>query len=362
MKKCFILALSIVAILTACNKSNQFKVNVNLDNSDGQTVYLTKNVDGKNVGVDTAVIVDNKAVLTADCDDPQTVYALMFKDNIENFIELFPDNQDVTITGDFNDFRHVDATGSATQNDYNEYLKHLNTYIDPFMEMMPEYENAMKSGDSLEYARIEAKLQKIMDDYNNYRIEYFKNHPDSYMAHFLLDQSKYDFELDDVKEVAEGFTTETAYSKKIKEYVDQYARVEIGQPFIDFTLKTVDGKDVNLDEVIKNNKVTLVDFWASWCGPCRDENPNVVAAYNKFHDKGLEIIGVSVDKNEKSWLKAVEEDGLSWAQTRDTDGKVATNYVIVYIPSNFLFDQNGVIIAKNLRGEELEAKLAELLK
>ena len=362
MKKYLILALAMVAMLASCNKTKQFNVNVNLDNSNGQTVYLAKIADGNPVGVDTAVIVDNKAVLTAECDDPQAVYLVSFNNDMMNMVNLFPDNQDVTITGDFNDFRHLDAKGSATQNQYNEYLKNLTTYIDPFMEIMPEYENAINSGDSIAFAKYEEQLQAIMDDYNNYRLDFIKNHPDSYMAHFLLDESKYDFEFDDVKEVAEGFTSETAYSKKVKEYVDQNARVEIGQPFIDFTLQTIDGKEINLGEVIKNNKVTLVDFWASWCGPCRNENPNVVAAYNKFHNKGLEIVGVSVDKNEKSWLKAVEEDGLPWTQLRDTDSEVAQDYVIVYIPSNFIFDQNGVIVAKNLRGEELEAKLAELLK
>lgn len=364
MKKYLILALAMVAMLASCNKTKQFNVNVNLDNSNGQTVYLAKIVDGNamnTVGIDTAVIADNKTVLTAKCEDPQDVYVVSFKDNMMNIINLFPENQDVTITGDFEDFIHLDTKGSATQNQYNEYLKNLTTYIDPFLEIMPEYENAMNSGDSIEFAKYEEKLKVIMDDYNNYRMDFIKNHPDSYIAHFLLNESKYDFEFDDVKEIAESFTTESEYSKRIKEYVEQNARVEVGQPFIDFTLQTIDGKDINLGEVIKNNKVTLVDFWASWCGPCRNENPNVVAAYNKFHDKGLEIVGVSVDKSEKSWLKAVEEDGLPWTQLRDTEDKVAQDYVIVYIPSNFIFDQNGVIIAKNLRGEELEAKLEEIL-
>ena len=139
-------------------------------------------------------------------------------------------------------------------------------------------------------------------------------------------------------------------------------RVELGQPFMDFTLQTVDGKDVNLAEIIKNNKVTMIDFWASWCGPCRHENPVVKAAYEKYHDKGFEVIGISVDKKEAMWLQAVEEDDLPYIQVRDVEGNVGDDYAVVYIPSNFLYDQNGVMIAKGLRGEDLEAKLAEVLE
>ena len=106
----------------------------------------------------------------------------------------------------------------------------------------------------------------------------------------------------------------------------------------------------------------MIDFWASWCGPCRHENPVVKAAYERFHDKGFEIIGISVDRNEAKWLQAVEEDALPYTQVRDVEGDVADDYAIVYIPANFIYDQNGVMVAKGLRGEELEAKLAELLK
>ena len=106
----------------------------------------------------------------------------------------------------------------------------------------------------------------------------------------------------------------------------------------------------------------MIDFWASWCGPCRRENPYVKAAYEHYHAKGLEIIGISVDRDEAAWLAAVEEDGLPWTHVRDVDHNVSGFYAVEYIPSNFLFDQNGVMIAKGLRGEELEAKLAEILE
>ena len=114
--------------------------------------------------------------------------------------------------------------------------------------------------------------------------------------------------------------------------------------------------------MIAQNKLTLVDFWASWCGPCRRENPVVKAAYEQFHELGFDVVGISVDQDEAAWLKAVEDDELPWNHVRDTENKVSEDYLIYYIPSNFLFDQNGIMVAKGLRGDDLAAKLAELLQ
>ena len=182
------------------------------------------------------------------------------------------------------------------------------------------------------------------------------------MAHFMLLQSADEFGYEKVKEVAKSFTTESVYSKRVNDYLESHAKVEVGAKFMDFTLKTAEGEEVNLEKVINSNRLVLVDFWASWCGPCRGENPFVKAAYEKYHANGFEIVGVSVDQDEAAWQKAVADDGMTWIQVRDVDNSASTDYMIQYIPSNFLFDANGVMIAKGLRGEELEAKLAEVLQ
>ncbi len=165
-----------------------------------------------------------------------------------------------------------------------------------------------------------------------------------------------------LKEFVAGFTTESIYTKDLNDYIAKQERLEVGQPFIDFTLQTKDGENVTLSEVIGKNKLTLVDFWASWCGPCRKENPVVKAAYEQYHELGFDVVGVSVDQDGDAWLQAVEEDQLPWTQVRDTENTVSESYLIYYIPSNFLFDQNGTMVAKGLRGEDLTAKLSELLQ
>ena len=362
MKKLLLPIIAALIILTGCNKSNQFKVKLNLENSDGQTVILVKSADGqKPTPIDTAVFAGNKAVLTADFDEPQALYVLAFKEAHE-YVMLFPENQDVKVTGDIENPLHIEATGCATQNAFNEYHKGLVPFLESFIPLEAAANEAYDNDDSLKYEEVNAQMLAIWDGYHAYQFDFIKNHPDSYVAHYILDEMKTDIELAQVKEFADILTGESVYRENLNKFIENNMRVELGQPFMDFTLQTKDGKDVNLAEVIKNNKVTMIDFWASWCGPCRNENPVVKAAYEKYHDLGLEIIGVSVDRNEAAWLQAVEEDALPYIQVRDAEGDVGNDYAVIYIPSNFLYDQNGVMIAKGLRGEELEAKLAELLK
>lgn len=361
MKKLLLSLFAALMILSGCNKANQFKVTVKLDNADGETIYLVKSLDGKKpIPVDTATFEKNKAVFKVDFDDPRALYILKLK-GARDYLVMFPENQDVKVTGAIDDIIHIEATGCATQNEFNEYQKVIAKINEPGLALEKEINAAYDADDSLRYEELNAQLLVIWHENYDYKKDYVRNHADSYVAHYILDEMKYDLELAEVIELADVLTNESPYRDNVVKFIENNQRIELGQPFIDFTLQTADGKDVNLAELIKNNKVVLVDFWASWCGPCRHENPVVKAAYEKYHDKGLEIVGVSVDKNEAAWLQAVEEDALPYIQVRDAEGVAGDNYAVVYIPSNFLYDQDGVMIAKGLRGEELEAKLAEVL-
>ncbi len=155
------------------------------------------------------------------------------------------------------------------------------------------------------------------------------------------------------------------FIKYLKESIEAEKKTAVGQKFIDFTMKTPQGKDLKLSDIVAKNKVTLIDFWASWCGPCRGEMPNVVKDYKTFKSKGLEIVGVSLDNNDKQWKDAIKELKITWPQMSDLKGwqcEGAKLYNVRGIPATVLIGQDGTILAKGLRGEDLTNKLAELLK
>ena len=153
---------------------------------------------------------------------------------------------------------------------------------------------------------------------------------------------------------------------KLKENAEQKMKTDIGQPFIDIAQPNAGGEQVSLGSVVKNpaNKYVLLDFWASWCGPCMGEVPHLKKTYGDFHKKGFEIFGVSFDEDRGDWLGAVEQNGMNWlhvSEVKGFDNQAAKDYAIQGIPSNFLIDSQGTIVAKNLRGEALYEKISELL-
>ena len=361
MKRNLLFLIAVAFIMTACNQNKNFNVNVSLANGNDKTIYLQKYVDNVPVTIDSAVIAEEKAVLTAPIDNPQILYALKIKGQ-RGSMPFFADNKDVAFVGDLNNPQAVEIMGSETQAEldaYNDQLDEINMQIRDLYAVMQQ---AFSDNDSIKMDSLNKVGTALMEQQDNFRDEYIKAHPESFVTHYILDGVKQDYPLDQLKDLMAGFTTESIYRDHLNDYVAKQERLEVGQPFIDFTLQTKDGEDVTLSEKIAQNKLTLVDFWASWCGPCRHENPVVKAAYEKYHELGFDVVGVSVDQDEAAWLKAVEEDELPWMQVRDSEDKVSEDYMIYYIPSNFLFDQNGTMVAKGLRGEDLAAKLAELLQ
>ena len=361
MKKTVFFLFGLALGLAACNEPKTFDVSVSLVNGNQKTVYLQKFVNNEPVIIDSAVINNDKAVLKASVDDPQILYALRVKGR-KGSMPFFADNKDVVFVGDMNNPQDVEIIASETQAEWDAYNKQVDQFDQQITELYVAMQQAFNDSDSLKVDSLNQVGTALMEQQDNYRDEYIKAHPESFVTHYILDGVKQDYPIDQLKEMVGAFTTESIYRNHINEYITSMERLEVGQPFIDFTLKTKDGDNISFAEVIAQNKVTMVDFWASWCGPCRRENPVVKAAYEQFHELGFGVISVSVDQDEAAWLKAVEEDGLPWTQMRDTEHKVSDDYMIYYIPANFIYDQHGTMLAKGLRGEELAAKLAELLQ
>ena len=192
-------------------------------------------------------------------------------------------------------------------------------------------------------------------------------HPSSPVAaYFVVKDFAYKLDLEGMKAARAKFDASlngSSYILQIESMIDRMEKVQVGSVAPDFTLPDVDGNPVSLSSF--RGKYVLVDFWAAWCPDCRKENPNIVAAWNKYQDKNFAVLGVSLDRNRDQWLAAIEKDGLTWTQVSDLkywSSDAAVLYCIRWIPMSFLIDPEGKIVAVGLEGEELHNKLEELLK
>jgi peroxiredoxin len=263
-------------------------------------------------------------------------------------VPIFLDNSNVQISGDKNAIDKLLITGSPTHTLFTEYSSALKPYEKIFLPDAGFDANAVNN------------VEKISE-------EFVKKHPASYVAPLAVIRM-FQVNQDGAKaEELYKLMPASVQSSGLGQYLNQQIQESkinpIGSVIKDFSQKDTSGKLVNVSSF--RGKYVLLDFWASWCRPCRMENPNVVAAYNKFHNKNFTIIGVSLDQAKPAWLDAINMDGLRWNHVSDLKGwgnEVAAIFQIRSIPQNLLIDPDGKIIAKNLRGPVLENKLKELLK
>ena len=210
------------------------------------------------------------------------------------------------------------------------------------------------------YAALERDNATFFATVNNMTKTAIMNNKDSWWAPFLMLNTMGWFE-DEQKEWFAAFSDEAkqSYYGKIVE-AELFPPASEGKPAPAFTVKDADGNTLTLQQLMAGKKYVLIDFWASWCGPCRKEIPNLKAAYETFAPRGLEIISISTDRDPAAWQKALDEEQLPWLNFRDDSG-IANAYSVQAIPAIFLLDADGTILATKLRGEALQQKLAELL-
>ena len=263
------------------------------------------------------------------------------------YITVFMDNSNVSITGDKATIDKSKITGSSSHTAFEQF----NTSLEPYQAVFAE------AGEYSE--EMHTRAIKLIDDF-------VTTHTSSYITPLAV--IRYNQIADDV------YKTEALYNMldpKIKATsMGQYIAQQIaegkvngkGSMLADFSQPDTSGVPVSLSSL--RGKYVLVDFWASWCGPCRQENPNVLAAYNKYKSKNFTVLGVSLDKAKPAWIEAINMDGLTWTHISDLQGwqnSVAQQFQIFNIPQNFLIGPDGKVVAKNLRGPALERKLARLL-
>lgn len=336
MKKQVLFFLIALLITASCNQQQTFNINLDLANTEGKTVYLQS--DG--VVLDSAVFDNWKAVFKAPVAINNKMYAILIQGWRRPFY-FFTDNKDVFIEGDAQNPNNIKVKGSESQDRLNAFTESYNA-----LEAKLEADSTIDPADGEEMLKMHC-------------FDYIWENPKDPVAHYVLYRYKWAFGPCEMRTMIDNIhhadsTITSNNLTMVEEYVEKLERVQAGQPIIDFTQNDPDGNPVTLSQLAEG-KLLLVDFWASWCPDCRKENPNVVAAYQKYHDQGFDVLGVSFDNNKEAWLAAIEKDGLTWTHVSDLQGwsnAAGALYSIAFIPQNALI-KDGVIVARNLEGEEL---------
>jgi len=294
------------------------------------------------------------------------LYTLKISD-VRGGIQIFLDNSNIKVVAFPNDLAGAEVTGSATHNDLAGFNKLSKTLMGQLRKLDAEFSDAEKAKKTAEMRKIDNQMEKLKDKMIDEKLDYIKGISKSPVAPYLLFRNLISIQdPSKVEKLLNGFDPSLAdykYVKMVKESLSLMKRTAVGQVAPDFTQNDPEDKPVKLSDF--RGQYVLIDFWASWCSPCRQENPNVVSAFNKYKDKNFTILGVSLDRDKAAWIKAIKEDKLTWTHVSDVkywDNEVAKMYGIGSIPANLLLDKDGKIIGKNLRGEKLEEALAKFVK
>ncbi len=363
MKKTGILLLCIMGLFSCKQEKNTFTIDGHIERMEKGDIYFIKS--GEEKDIDTVKVENGNFTYKGTLTEP-TVYMINFgEDQQPVFAILEPGH--LTLSYEKDNSHSLLIKGGKEQDIYSNFMKGCQptiTKMDSIGKVAGEHEH-----DTIMMTQLTALFNRYDAALRDEQLAFIDQHANDVATAFIAINylnAKQSTTVDDVQSIYNKLSPrmqQTFYGKKLASMLQLKKSTDVGQVAPDFTLPDVNDKPVSLSSF--KGKITLLDFWASWCGPCRAENPNVVNAYKKYHPKGLEILGVSLDKKKENWLAAIAHDQLTWnhvSELKGWDGKVAEQFGIQSIPSNLLLDKEGRIIAKDLREEDLMNKLDELFK
>ncbi len=348
-------------------KGGQYTIKMNIKNlKQDAKVIMQKRQDGKWIKKDSLVLKNGQGEFKGHVDQPELYYFTLKKFNA--YLPVWVENSNITIDASLMNLRHPVIKGSKAQDEFNAYADSTKRFMDKERMLGVKYSQARVRKDEKTMKDLEEQYNQIEKDRIDYMLGYIKRHNKSVVSPYIVMSNSYGLSLAQLEQATNSLDTSLKNNpdyQYLKKRVATLKRVAVGQPFVDFTLNDVNGKPLSLSSVVKTHKYTLVDFWASWCMPCRAENPNVVKAYNEFKDKGFTVFGVSFDKDHDKWVEAIKKDKLTWPQVSDLkfwSSAAGKLYGVQSIPHNVLIGPDGKIVAENLRGQMLTDTLSKLLK
>lgn len=327
-KSLFVMIIALIAVSCTQKQEESVLLSGRVEGVESGIVYLQKFRNKTFDVIDSSEIVNGEFSFSKDVELPE-IYGLSLDSTKGSFLLFLDENQANVVLDSANYYRNTTVEGSELHSLYVDYKSQRNVEIDSFIRQHPS---------------------SLVSAYALYRDYSYRLTPEQIRSNIdLLDPS----------------LRNTPYVETLEELIPTLEEVAVGNKAPNFTATDTEGNSVELADHIGKSKYVFLDFWASWCGPCRRENPNIVRAYEEYKDKGFDIFAVSLDHSKVGWLAAIEKDKLTWTNVTDLkhwDSEPAKLYGVRAIPSNFLIDENGVIVAKNLKGEDLHSTLNDLLK
>ena len=367
MKKVFCLLTTVVLMVSCTNGKNGYTVSGTVEGAqDGQLVYLQRAERRNAILLDSTRVKGGKFTFKGTQDTTIACYCICqtIPGEQPQIVDFFLENGQINIS-----LSQEDASSATGTPNNDIYQAMRDQTVDLMKQMEVIYQEAAdESLTDEQRAEKVAEAEAVEDALTKMAKEGVKNNITNPVGIYLLKNNYYYMDVDELDPLMPQIPAEydnDAAIVRIKENVAQLKLTTVGEKFIDFEMETPDGKTMKLSDYAGRGKVVLVDFWASWCGPCRREMPNIVEAYKKYKGKKFEIVGVSFDSNADSWKAAIEQLNMTWPQMSDLKGWQsigASLYAVSSIPHTMLIDGEGIILARGLHGEDLQEKLAEVLK
>jgi len=366
-----ILALLLTISFFSCNTdTNNYKLDgkaVGFEDGTSIIVYMI-NDNSQPEAIDT-LIINNESFQGIYPNSDEMGISFLKVDKTKGNVLFFPENTDLNATIFKDDFSSSYVTGSQQNDTYRQFTKQIIEFNRQKRSNIDKYKIAKKEQDNLLATEIKSKNDALITQENDFKKQFVLDNSNSVFSVILLSEmvSRKKISSAEATSIINNLSPKLASTNRVtilKASVESMKKAEVDGQAPDFSAPTPEGDMLALNDVL--GKYTIIDFWASWCKPCRRENPNVVKVYNQYHDKGLNIISVSLDKKGQKdrWLKAIEDDKLTWYHVSNLKGwsdPIAKTYNVRSIPATFLLDEDGKIIAKNLRGKALDDKIASLL-
>jgi len=376
--KRILLALLIGLTALSCDSTPEgYAINGELTGevADGTSVFL-KIIDSTTnqpVAIDTAKILDGKFKFAGTAGLPEMHY--IFVDKIGAYSAIVIENGEISFKAQKDSLGFAKISGTSQNEIFGDFMNKSQGIQQQAASIQGDMQNAKAINDLATMNALKEEFDELQEEYKNFELDWIKNNPSALISALLIDKALASrqmtaVEVRDLYDALNPEIKETKAGKRVLVRIEEAEKkaeaeksTDIGAMAPNFSAPGPDGNEIALADI--KGKLTLIDFWAAWCKPCRAENPNVVDVYKKYHDKGLNIIGVSLDRKGEDWKKAIADDNLTWNQVSHLsyfNDPIAKLYNVDAIPAAFLLDENGVIVAKNLRGGALEAKVAKLLQ